>query len=117
MSYPNTAGFKGRVETGRAGAEHANATLGRRRAEALEALKALGEASADQVAEKIGRHWFHVRPRFSEMKALGYVQDTGRRVATGLGGNTVVYRPSTVEELAVALARKAADAEHGEGAE
>jgi predicted ArsR family transcriptional regulator len=115
MTYPNTAGFKGSVETGRAGADHATATLGRRRAEALEALKALGEASADQVAERIGRHWFHTRPRFSEMKALGYVQDTGRRVATGLGGHTIVYRPSTDEELALAFARKATATEHGEG--
>jgi predicted ArsR family transcriptional regulator len=115
MSYPDTAGFKGRVETGRIGAEHATAALGRRRAEALEALKAMGEASADQVAERLGRHWFHVRPRFSEMKALGYVQDTGRRVATGLGGHTIVYRPSTAEELALTLARRAAATDHGEG--
>lgn len=117
MTYPESAGFKGTVETGREGAERINPTLGHRQAEALAALRVMGEATADQVADRLGRHWFHVRPRFSELKAKGEVQDTGRRLATGLGGRTVVYRPSTAEELALHLARAAADAERGEGAD
>jgi hypothetical protein len=38
------------------------------------------------------------RPRLSELKAQGMVQDTGRRAPTTMGGNTIVWRCSTSED-------------------
>jgi len=115
--YPLTPGFKGNAETGRDGARMFASKCGSRQAEALEALRELGEASAEQIAEHTSRHWYLVRPRLSELKAQGKVQDTGRRAATGMGGQTTVWRLSTPEELALHHAREAVEAEkYGEAA-
>jgi hypothetical protein len=113
--YPFAPGFKGDADTGRDGARKFAPKCATRQAEALEALRALGEASAEQIAEHTGRHWYLTRPRLSELKAQGRVQDTGRRASTGMGGRTVIWRPSTPEELALHLAREAATAEKAEG--
>lgn len=106
MTYPNSAGFK-RMDTSRDGATHATATLGSRQTEVIADLQAHGPSTAEQVAARTGRHWLHVRPRISELKALGRVVDTGERVATGMGGKTHVVRLATAEELAAHHAREA----------
>jgi hypothetical protein len=80
-------------------------------------LRALGEASAEQIADRTERHWYLVRPRLSELKAQGKIRDTGKRAATGMGGQTIVWRLSTPEEVALHLAREAVEAEkYGEAA-
>jgi hypothetical protein len=115
-AYPFTPGFKGDADTGRDGARKFAPKCATRQAEALEALRALGEASAEQIAERTGRHWYLTRPRLSELKAQGMVQDTGRRAPTTMGGNTIVWRCSTPEELAIHLAREAVETEKFGGA-
>jgi len=115
-AYPFSPGFKGDAETGRDGARMFTSKCATRQAEALEALWELGEASAEQIAERTGRHWYLTRPRMSELRAQGKIQDTGKRAATGMGGQTIVWRLSTPEEVALHLAREAVEAEKFGGA-
>ena len=114
MSYPDTPGFKGRIETGREAAQAFTPKLGRRQREALDALAEIGPATADEVANHIDRHFYVVRPRFSELREKGLVIDTGKRRATPFGGKTWEGRLATPAEIAVHLAQQAADAEKGQ---
>ena len=116
MTFPHTPGFKGAINTGREAAAALSPRLGGRQQEALDALAAHGPATADEIAERIGRHWYCVRPRFSELRELGQIVDTGRRKPTPFGGKTWEARVATPEELALYVARKAAEAEK-EGAD
>ena len=107
MTYPNTPGFKGKIETGRDGSRAFAPKLGLRQQEALEGLGAIGPATADDVAAVTGRHWYVVRPRFSELREKGLIVDTGQRRETEFGGKTWVARVATPEETALHLASKA----------
>lgn len=101
MSYPDTApGFKGSIETGREAAFTFARKLGARQAEVMADLLEHGPSTAEQIADRIGRHWYVVRPRISELKNLGLVIDTGGRVATGMGGKTHQVRLTTAKERA-----------------
>lgn len=111
MTYPHSPGFKGRIETGREGARAFAPKLGARQAEALEGLRQHGPATADAIAARLERHWYVVRPRFSELRELGLIVDTGERRPTEFGGKTWVARVATAEEFADHVARKAAQAE------
>lgn len=111
MKYPNHPGHKGLIETGRASAEALASSLGKRQRETLEALEEIGPATADEVADHIERHWYVTRPRFSELRELGLIVDTGQRKETGMGGKTWVARIATPDELACHLATKAVEAE------
>lgn len=115
--YPLRAGHKGDPNgPGAEGAEAVTPSLGRRQQEALEALGRLPgqRGTAEDVAALIGRHWFHVRPRLSECKALGRVVIDPERGVTGFGKPCTIYRVATPEELSLFFARKAAESEHGE---
>lgn len=117
MTYPlTTPGYKGKIETGREGAYGFARKLARRQAEVLADLAANGPSTAEQIARRIDRHWYVVRPRISELKNLGLVIDTGGRVETGMGGKTHQVRLTTAEERA-AWAAKAEAAEAAGGDE
>jgi DNA-binding IclR family transcriptional regulator len=109
MTYPTTPGHKGTLETGRQGAEYFAPKVGRRQAEVLDALRE-GPGTAEEIAERTGRHWYITRPRISELKAKGLLVDTGERVASAFGGKTHRVRLATAEELAAFEAAKAAEA-------
>lgn len=112
--YPLRAGHKGDPNgPGAEGAEAVTPSLGRRQQEALEALGRLPgqRGTAEDVAALIGRHWFHVRPRLSECKALGRVVIEPDRGVTGFGKPCTIYRVATADELSLFAARKAAEAE------
>jgi len=111
VTYPLSPGFKGRIETGRDGAEAFAPKLGARQREALDDLKAFGPSTAEEVAKRTDRHWYVVRPRLTELRLLGLVVDTGERRSTAFGGKTWVARVATPEEHALHLARAAADEE------
>jgi hypothetical protein len=85
--------------------------LGKRQAEVRQALHQYGPATADEIAQRIGRHWYVTRPRLSELLALGEAVKTGERRRSAYGGQQTVYRPPTEEERALFTARKAAEAE------
>lgn len=111
MSYPDTPGWKG--EPGGAGQKAAidfEPKLARREAEAYAALKAIGEATAFEVAEQIGRHWFHVAPRLSGLKKKGLAVAVERRGVSAFGRPATIYRPATAEERAAFQADDGGDA-------
>lgn len=59
-------------------------------------LAAMGEATADQVAEALGKSPFGVRPRFTELSQAGEIHDTGKRLRArnGKGRPQVVWSVS-----------------------
>ena len=109
--YPHHPGSKGDVETGREGADYYAPQVGRRQRQVLEALRQ-GPGSAEEISERIDLHWYLVRPRVSELKALGLAVDDGSRGKGALGGKVHRVRASTPEEHAAFLATQAAEAEH-----
>ena len=111
MSYPQTPGYKGKPETGRDAARALAPTLGRRQQEALDGLREIGPATADEVGLHTSRHWYVVRPRFSELRDLFLIVDTGERKQTEFGGKTWVARIATPEEVEQARACQTAIAE------
>lgn len=100
MTYPFTPGVKGSLDTGHDGAAMIAPKLGARQAEVLADLEKHGPSTAEEIAERTNRHWFHVRPRISELRTMGLVVDTGERFETGLGGKTHQVRLTTPEERA-----------------
>lgn len=91
VSYPSAPGWKAdgpsreaaRQETGRA------ETLRRR---VLEAFEAFGAATADECAEELGESVLAVRPRLSELRAAGKLEDTGQRRRNASGKLATVWR-------------------------
>ena len=111
--YPETAGFKG--DANGPGAESAAYYLPQLSTRRRQVLDGLGDGpkTAEQIGGEIGLHWYLVRPRLSELKALGLVAETGQRGASALGGKCTVYRPTTETERSLFAARKAARDEKG----
>lgn len=102
MSYPNTPGWKGASDTGRLAAEaYYDKARGRRRA-ILGSLLDDGPGTAEEIAERLGWHWYLVRPRLSELSRLGLARDSGERGTGAFGGKTVRWRLATAEEQAAA---------------
>lgn len=103
-SYPHTPGHKGTSGTGRLAAERYAPKAPNKRARVLVQL-ARGPATAEQIAEALGDHWYLVRPRLSELKALGLAIETGHHGTGALGGRVNVWRCTTPEERAEHAAR------------
>ncbi|MGA0601774.1 hypothetical protein ACO2Q3_13795 [Caulobacter sp. KR2-114] len=85
--------------------------VGRRRAQVLAGLEA-GPATAEEIGERIGLHWYLTRPRLSELLALGLVAKTGAHGRGALGGSVNVWRLTTDAEREAFQAAK--DAGGGE---
>ena len=88
FTYPHAAGYK-RTDTSRAAAQAVSAP--RLRQLCLDQLRLYGPLSADECAEQMGRDKLSIRPRFSELRNLGKVQDSGRRCANDSGRNAIVW--------------------------
>jgi predicted ArsR family transcriptional regulator len=95
--YPHMPGHKGDGGTSRAAAEAYAPQVKGRRAQVLDGLKA-GPATAEQIGERIGLHWYLTRPRLSELKAMGLVIETGAHGQGALGGVVSVWRLTTPAE-------------------
>ena len=109
MSYPDTPGFKGSASgTGALAASNYAPQVKGRRAQVLAGLEA-GPATAEEVGERIGLHWYLTRPRLSELKALGLVTETGGRGRGALGGEVNVWRLTTATERSQFAATAAAE--------
>ena len=104
MTFPLTPGFKD-SGTGMAAAAAFAPKLGRRQSEVLEALEA-GPQTAEQIAQRTGRHWYLVRPRLSELKTLGLATPTGATGVGALGGRVNVWRLTTANERAAHEAKE-----------
>lgn len=91
LTYPNSPGFK----VPGTSQEAAFAIKGRSdilRANCLKALSMIGPHTADETADRIGESVLAVRPRFSELLALGLIEDTGIRRPNASGRNATVWR-------------------------
>lgn len=90
--YPQIAGAKGDAETSRDAAEkiERNQRAPSLRAKCLELLTA--EAlTADECAAKLSENPLSIRPRLSQLKAEGLIEDTGKRRASSMGEPSVVW--------------------------
>jgi hypothetical protein len=115
--YPQGPGDKDPNGPGREAAlRYAPQARGRREQVIAGLARLGGRATAEQIGEEIGLHWYLCRPRLSESLALGLVAKTEERGTGALGGTCTVWRITSAEERALFLARKVAEAEHCEGA-
>jgi len=106
MTYPETPGWKGDLETGREAAITFKPKAKPLRQRAMEVIER-GPASAEQIGAEIDHHFMVVRARCSELRAQGLITDSGQRGPGALGGRVVIWRATTPEERAAFAARSA----------
>lgn len=89
--YPATPGF--RVPgTSEAAAESMVSKAAGLRAKVVAALGEAGPLTADECAGRLGLSVLSIRPRFTELKELGRVADTGVRRENTSGRNAIVWK-------------------------
>jgi len=92
FNYPDNPGYKGQL-TSKAAAETKKSTKVLDQQRVVEALRASdGGLTADEVAAVHGEVFLKYRPRFSELRKLGKIQDTGERRPSALGNAQIVWR-------------------------
>lgn len=91
MGYPQEPGWKATdTETSQKAAESVANEAVFLRVDCMNALR--GQTlTADEVAQKIGRHVLSVRPRMSELRARGLIVPTGKRRRNASGKTAVVW--------------------------
>lgn len=90
--YPNAPGSKTeRPETSRQAAPERGAAA-RLRSLALSYVEQSGGCTADECAAALGESVLAVRPRFSELVALGKLEDSGQRRRNASGKSAAVWR-------------------------
>lgn len=92
MTYPHSPGFKTGSTSAEAAAsmEEQAATL-RYKAHSLLLLERL---TADEVAGRLGESILAMRPRLSELHAVGSISDSGERRCNRSGRNAIVWKAS-----------------------
>lgn len=88
--YPASPGFKAR-DTSRAAAADIAPKAPTLRQQVLDVLKA-GDATADEVAARLRKCEFAIRPRLSELSAAGLIEDTPARRPSSNGKMSIVWR-------------------------
>lgn len=86
--YPHAAGYKDR-DTSKEAAEKIDAS--RLRKDCLRALAVLGAATADCVADYLDESVLSIRPRFTELRHMGKIIDTGERHLNQSGRRAKVW--------------------------
>ena len=90
--YPHEPGFKD-LDTSRLAAEQIAAKAPLLRSQCLTALQAQpAGATADEIAEQLGRSILSIRPRFSELLRRGLIRDTGIRRTNESGCSAKVWK-------------------------
>ena len=89
--YPRAPGAR-RAATSRAAADHMKPRAPSLRDLILLALSKTPDLTPDEAATLLGKSVLAIRPRFSEMVALGQIAATGERRANESGLNAQVYR-------------------------
>lgn len=91
--YPMSPGFKGTLDTTREAATQAGTYAKRLQALCLSVLRRAGAngLTADECAIALGKSVLSIRPRFSELKILGLVIDSGRRRSNASGRRAAVW--------------------------
>jgi hypothetical protein len=62
------------------------------RAKALNMLRSAGDLTADECASLLNETVLSIRPRFSELRALNLITDTGDRRINDSGRRAIVWR-------------------------
>jgi predicted HTH transcriptional regulator len=88
--YPHAPGFK-RDGTSKLAAEESKPEASYLRAACLDCIRR-DPATADEVAEWLGRSVLAVRPRLSELVAQGKIEETGKRRRNASGKLAAVWR-------------------------
>lgn len=120
MRYPDAPGFRG-TETSRAAAEYVAPTAARMLDRVESYLRANGPACPEEICAGIARPGERlllnsVRARCTQLRAQGRLVDSGQRGKGESGKVRVIrWRCATPDELALHLARKAAEAEKTSG--
>lgn len=89
--YPDVPGYKGDLDTTKQAASDMQETSGTLRSMCMSALLA-GEWTADQIAELLERDILSIRPRISELREKGLIEDTGLRRPNASGKLAAVWR-------------------------
>jgi predicted ArsR family transcriptional regulator len=89
--YPNAPGYR-QTETSKAAAESMKADAGLIRSAVVAALQRHGPMTADQCAVALTLDKLSVRPRLSELRELGRVEDSGERRSNASGRSAIVWR-------------------------
>lgn len=87
--YPNVPGAK-TGDTSREAAEAMQPRAGFLRAQVLDCLR-MCSMTADECARMLNESVLSIRPRFSELRALGLIADTGDRIPNDSGRNAIVW--------------------------
>lgn len=89
--YPHVPGYK-RTETSAAAAESVKPRTELLRNRILSLLTPALQLTADEAADLLGESVLSVRPRFSELRELGKITDTGVRRPNESGRSAIVWR-------------------------
>lgn len=89
--YPHKPGWKAR-ETSAQAAAQAEPAASRLKRLCLAQLRDVGPMSPDECAERLGEDKLSIRPRFSELAALGKIEDTGLRGHNASGRRCIIWR-------------------------
>ena len=89
--YPDKAGWKAR-QTAKEAAEGADKKAPRLRRLCKQRLALTGPSTADECAALLQEDKLSIRPRFSELVALGEIEDSGFRRKNASGRMAVVWR-------------------------
>jgi len=92
--YPSTAGYKKEGTSKEAALSIDASTL---RAKALQVIASSQGLTADEVAEKMNMSVLSIRPRVTELKRMGRIEETGVTRKNQSGRNAAVYRIRAVE--------------------
>lgn len=84
--------FDGVVDTSRAALESIDAR--KLREQVLDALRRWGHGTADELAAWLDVDRLSIRPRCSELRALGDIADSGRRRRNKSGKAAIVWVPT-----------------------
>ena len=91
FDYPNSPGYR-RTDTSKAAAADMKPKAGTIRAMVLDYLTKYGAKTADSVAWNLGLDKLAVRPRFSELREMGLIEDNGIRSPNASGKMAIVWR-------------------------
>lgn len=91
--YPDAPGYK-KSGTSKEAAKAIKPKVSGLRAQILFELERNGPGTADEIAERLDVHILAIRPRFSELCALGAIAESGERRANCSGKFAAVWKIS-----------------------
>jgi predicted ArsR family transcriptional regulator len=99
--YPEVAGAKANGGPSAEAAIKVAGTASRLRRLVLDELVRRGPATADEIATRLERSALAIRPRLSELRAVGLIEDAGDRRKNRSGLSASVWRATSAGLAAV----------------